>query len=76
MIHSERSFMFKTINKKQLHFFMNQWDQALIAKWRSGSGGNHSLCYSPQREEKIWNLPICIRNLNLMTWNSKKPFSF
>ena len=33
MIHSERSLVFETINGKQLQFFMDQWDQILIAKY-------------------------------------------
>ena len=33
MIHSERSLVFATINGKQLLFFMDQWDQILVAKY-------------------------------------------
>ena len=33
MIHSERSLVFEIINGKQLHSFMDQWDQNLIAKY-------------------------------------------
>ena len=33
MIHSERSLVFETINGKQLQFFMDQWDQILVAKY-------------------------------------------
>ena len=33
MIHSERSLVFETINRKQLQSFMDQWDQILIAKY-------------------------------------------
>ena len=37
---------------------MNPLDQILIAKYKTGSGDNHPLCYCPQREEKIQNLPF------------------
>ena len=33
MIHSERSLVFETINGEQLQFFMDQWDQILVAKY-------------------------------------------
>ena len=59
--------MFEAINGKQLTFFMNPLDQILIAKYKTGSGDNHPLCYCPQREEKIRNLPICLRNPILVT---------
>ena len=36
---------------------MNPLDQILIAKYKTGSGDNHHLCYCPQREEKIRNPP-------------------
>ena len=67
MIHSERSIVFEAINGKQLLFLGTCLDQILIAKCKSGSGDNHPLCDCPQREEKIWNLPLCLRNLNLVT---------
>ena len=57
MIHNERSLVFETINGKQLQFFIDQWDQILISKYTPVQD-NHSLCYYPQREEKIWNLPF------------------
>ena len=37
---------------------MNPLDQILIAKYKTGLGDNHLLCYYPQREEKIRNLPL------------------
>ena len=46
---------------------MNPLDQILIAKYKIGSGDNHPLCYYPQREEKIQNLPLCLRNSILVT---------
>ena len=67
MIHSERSLVFETINKKQLQFFMDQCDQILIAK------------YTPVREITILYVIIsnarkrseisffCLRNMNLVT---------
>ena len=67
MIHSERSIVFEAINGKQLLFLGTRLDQILIAKCKSGSGDNHHLCYCSQREEKIQNLPIFLRNLNLVT---------
>ena len=67
MIHSERSLVFEAINGKQLQFLGTRLDQILIAKCKSGLGDNHPLCYCPQHEEKIWNLPICLRNPNLVT---------
>ena len=67
MIHRERSLVFEAINGKQLQFLGTRLDQILIAKCKSGSGDNHHLCYCSQREEKIQNLPIFLRNLNLVT---------
>ena len=46
---------------------MNPLDQILIAKYKTGSGDNHPLCYYAQREEKIQNLPLCLRNPILVT---------
>ena len=59
--------MFEAINGKQLPFLMNPLDQILIAKYKTGSGDNHPLCYFLQREEKIQTLPLCLRNLILVT---------
>ena len=59
--------MFEAINVKQLPFFMNPLDQILIAKYKTDLGDNHPLCYCPQREEKILNLLICLRNPILVT---------
>ena len=39
--------MFEAINGKQLPLFMNPLDQVLIAKYKTGSGDNHHLCYFP-----------------------------
>ena len=50
--------MFEAINEKQLPILMKPLDQILIAKYKTGSGDNHPLCYYPQREEKIRNLPF------------------
>ena len=47
--------MFEGINRKQLSFSMNPLDQILIAKYKTGLGDNHPLCYYPQCEEKIRN---------------------
>ena len=54
--------MFEAINRKQLSFSMKPLDQILIAKYKTGLGDSHPLCHYPQREEKIQNLPICLRN--------------
>ena len=67
MIHNERSIVFEAINGKQLQFVGTRLDQILIAKYKSGLGDNHPLCYYPQCEEKIQNLSLCLRNLNLVT---------
>ena len=40
--------MFKAIHGKQLLFSINPLDQILIAKYKTGSGDNHPLCYCPQ----------------------------
>ena len=61
------SLVFEAINGKQLPFLMNPLDQILIAKYKTGSGDNHPLCYYSQRKEKIRNLPLCLRNLILVT---------
>ena len=67
--------MFEAINGKQLPFFKNPLDQDLFAKYKSGSGDNHPLCYCPQYEEKIQNFPLCNKNMILVTYNCKR-FSF
>ena len=61
MIHSERTLVFETINGKQLQ--------------HTYSGDNHSLCYYPQREEKIWNLPLLYKEPELSDLKLQETFS-
>ena len=63
MIHSERSLEFETINGKQLQFFMDQWDQILVAK------------YTPVREITILYviIPNARKRFEISPFLSKKP---
>ena len=74
MIHSERSIVFETINGNQLHFFMDQWDQILVVKYTSVREITILYDIIPNARKRSGIFPFCLRSLNLVTKNSKKPF--
>ena len=58
MIHSERSLVVETIIGKQLQFFMDQWDQILVAKYTPVREITILYVIIPNAKEKIQNLPL------------------
>ena len=67
MIRSERSLVFETINEKQLQFFMEQWDQNLIAKYTPVQEITilYVIIHNARKRSEI--SPFYLRNLNLVT---------
>ena len=67
MIHSERSLVFEPISGKQLQFFIDQWDQILVAKYTPVQEITIIYVIIPNVRKRSRISLFCLRNQNLVT---------